>query len=261
MREEGEGQQVLVCKKKRFIWMDNKGLNRLQKIRELNADPNWMNTDLYRLMYMEDLYIAAYERIKSIPGNMTKGSDENTLDGFSMVTIQNIIQKMRSQSFEFTRARRIHIPKANGKTRPLGIPSPKDKVVQEIIRMILECIYDGEKPTFTDASHGFRNGRGTHTCLREIRGWHGVNWFVEGDIEGCFDNIDHHTLIRILSKRIKDQKFLDLIWKALRVGYLEGHTSRNSILGTPQGSVISPILANIYLHEFDLWVEQFIAKH
>ena len=241
--------------------MDYKGLIRLRKIKELNANPNWVNTDLYRLLYMEDLYIAAYEKIKSTPGNMTKGSDAHTLDGFSMTTIQNIIRKMRDQSFDFTRARRIHIPKANGKSRPLGIPSPRDKVVQEVIRMILECVYDGDISSFSDNSHGFRNGRGTHTCLRVVRGWHGVNWFVEGDIKGCFDNIDHHTLIHILSKRIQDQRFLDLIWKALRVGYLEGKSSNNSILGTPQGSIVSPILANIYLHEFDVWVEQFVRQN
>jgi group II intron reverse transcriptase/maturase len=241
--------------------MDFKGLNRLQKIKELNASPNWVNDDLYRLLYMEDLYIAAYEKIKSAPGNMTKGSDGATIDGFSMVAIRNIIRSMRDQSFSFTRARRIKIPKANGKERPLGIPSPKDKVVQEVIRMILECIYDGDKPSFLDTSHGFRNGRGTHSCLQEVRGWHGVSWFVEGDIKGCFDNIDHQTLIHILARRIKDQKFLDVIWKALRAGYLEGKISNNSIVGTPQGSIISPILANIYLHEFDVWVEEFIAKH
>lgn len=241
--------------------MDCRGLARLQKIMKLNATPNWVNIDLYRLLYMEDLYVVAYERIKSAPGNMTKGSDDSTIDGFSKVTIANIIRKMRDQSFDFTRARRIYIPKANGKERPLGIPSPKDKVVQEIIRMILECIYDGSKPTFLECSHGFRNGRGTHSCLQEVRGWHAVNWFVEGDIKGCFDNIDHHVLIHILSKRIKDQKFLDLIWKALRAGYLEGSSHKSSILGTPQGSIVSPILANIYLHEFDVWVEDFIARN
>jgi len=261
MRREGKGQQTLIRTIERFIRMDNKGLNRLRKVKELNANPNWVNTDLYRLLYMEDLYIIAYEKIKSAPGNMTKGSDNDTIDGFSMTSINNIIRSMRNQSFDFTRARRIHIPKANGKLRPLGIPSPKDKVVQEVIRMILESIYDGYTPSFSDKSHGFRNGRGTHSCLQEVRGWHGVSWFVEGDIKGCFDNVDHHTLIHILSKRIKDQKFLDLIWKALRAGYMEGNTTNNSILGTPQGSIVSPILANIYLHEFDMWVEEFIARN
>jgi group II intron reverse transcriptase/maturase len=261
MRREGEGRQVLFCKKLRLIRMDCKGLNRLQKVKELNANPDWVNRDLYRMLYMEDLYIIACERIKSAPGNMTKGSDDSTLDGFSMTTIKNIIHKMKDQSFDFTRSKRIKIPKANGKERPLGIPSPKDKIVQEVIRMILKCIYDGDNPTFMDTSHGFRNGRGTHSCLQQVRGWHGVSWFVEGDIKGCFDNIDHQTLIHILTRRIEDQKFLDLIWKALRAGYMEGKVSHNSILGTPQGSIISPILANIYLHEFDVWVDDFITKN
>jgi group II intron reverse transcriptase/maturase len=241
--------------------MDSKGLIRLQKVRELNADPTWVNQDLYRMMFMEDLYISAYERIKSSPGNMTKGSDGSTLDGFSLEEIQKIIVAMRNETFRFTRARRKYIPKSNGKLRPLGIPSPKDKVVQEVIRMILECIYDGDNPTFLDTSHGFRNGRSPHSCLRQIRSWDSVNWIVEGDIKGCFDNINHQRLIEILKKRIADQRFIDLIWKALTAGYLEGKTHRNSIVGTPQGSVVSPILANIYLHEFDVWVEGFRKKH
>ena len=241
--------------------MDHKGLDRLQELRKLNANPMWINDDLYRLMYKRDLYVIAYERIKSSPGNMTPGVDDETLDGFSKKTIEGVIEKMRNQSFQFIPADRIYIPKPNGKTRPLGIPTPKDKIVQDVIRMILECIYDGDNPTFLDSSHGFRPNRGTHSCLKVVRGWHSVNWFVEGDIRGCFDNVDHHTLIALLSKRIKDQRFLDLIWKALRVGYMEGRIPKNSLTGTPQGSIISPILANIYLHEFDLWVEKFVRNH
>ncbi|WP_114946279.1 reverse transcriptase domain-containing protein [Microvirga calopogonii] len=234
-----------------------KGLRRLQKVSKLNENPKWVNRDLYRLMYEPDLYIAAYENIKSSPGNMTAGTDNETIDGFSMKQIDRIIQSMKDQTFTFTRARRTYIPKANGKLRPLGIPSPKDKVVQGVIRMILSIIYDGSKPTFLPCSHGFRANKGTHTALKEVRSWHSVNWFVEGDIKGCFDNIDHGTLIAILSKRIEDQRFLDLIWKALKAGYLEGTTQVNSLAGTPQGSIVSPILANIYLHEFDLWMERF----
>ncbi len=238
-----------------------RGLRRLQIIRKLNGDPTWVNQDLYRLMYEPDLYIAAYENIKSSPGNMTPGADGETIDGFSMKHIERIVAEMRDQSFAFTRARRIHIPKANGKLRPLGIPSSRDKVVQEVLRMILTSIYDGEKPTFLPCSHGFRAGRGTHSALKEVRLWHSVNWFVEGDIKGCFDNIDHGKLIEVLNKRIKDQRFLDLIWKALTAGYLEGKTQVNSLAGTPQGSIVSPILANIFLHEFDLWMENFRAEH
>lgn len=238
-----------------------KGLRRLRIIRKLNGDPNWVNQDVYRLMYERDLYILAYENIKSSPGNMTPGADGETIDGFSKKTIENLIEEMKDQSFAFTRARRIYIPKANGKLRPLGIPSARDKVVQEVLRIILTSIYDGENPTFLPCSHGFRAQRGTHSALKEVRSWHSVNWFVEGDIKGCFDNIDHGTLIEILSKRIRDQRFLDLIWKALKAGYLEGSTQVNSLAGTPQGSIVSPILANIYLHEFDSWMERFRTEH
>ncbi|MBB4091966.1 reverse transcriptase domain-containing protein [Brucella pecoris] len=238
-----------------------KGLRRLQKVRKLNENPTWVNRDLYRLMYEEDLYILAYENIKSSPGNMTAGADGETIDGFSMKQVRRIIETMKDQTFTFTRARRTYIPKANGKLRPLGIPSPKDKVVQEVLRLILTSIYDNEKPTFLEYSHGFRAQRGTHTALKQVRSWHSVNWFVEGDIKGCFDNIDHGTLIQVLKKRVGDQRFLDLIWKALKAGYLEGTTQVNSLAGTPQGSIVSPILANIYLHEFDLWMDRFIADN
>lgn len=241
--------------------MDNKGLARLSKLRELNANPEWQNSDLYRLMFQSDLYILAYERIKSSPGNMTAGVDGSTIDGFSMRTIENIIRSMRDQSFVFTRARRKYIPKANGKLRPLGIPSPKDKVVQEVIRLILESIYDGDTPSFKGTSHGFRSGRGTHSCLKVIRGWHSVSWFIEGDIKSCFDLIDHGKLMEILRKRIKDERFIDLIWKALRAGYMEGYTPMDSLSGTPQGSIVSPILANIFLHELDCFVDSLKAKH
>lgn len=259
MLKENEGQQVFGLKTEEVHSDENQGLLRLQKLRELNADSSWENKDLYRLMFRVDLYITAYERLKSSPGNMTKGSDGETLDGFSLEKIEKIIESMRDQSFQFVPAKRIYIPKANGKKRPLGIPSPKDKIVQEVIRMILESIYDGSSnaSSFSDASHGFRAGRGTHSCLNEVRKWHSVNWYVEGDIRGCFDNVNHQMLIDILSKRIKDNRFLDLIWKALRAGYMEKRTFKNSLIGTPQGSVISPILTNIYLNEFDSWVQAF----
>lgn len=241
--------------------MSDNGLQRLSKLGELNANPNWVNTDLYRLMFKKDLYITAYERLKSSPGNMTAGSDGDTIDGFSMKLIESIITSMRDESYQFARARRVYIPKANGKLRPLGIPSAKDKVVQEVIRMILESIYDGPTPTFKDCSHGFRPGMGTHSCLKEVRTWHNVSWFIEGDIKACFDEIDHHVLISLLSKRITDGRFLDLIWKALSAGYLEGAVPVNSLSGTPQGSIVSPILANVYLHELDVFIEDLKAKY
>ncbi|MFC7474668.1 reverse transcriptase domain-containing protein [Dankookia sp. GCM10030260] len=245
-----------------MIRMDYKVLQRLEALRKVNANPTWVNDDLYRLMYKSDLYVTAYERIKSSPGNMTPGVDEKTLDGFSMVTIENIIKEMRNESFVFSRARRIQIPKANGGKRPLGIATPKDKVVQEAIRLILECIYESPHgPTFRGCSHGFRPQRGTHTALRTIRiDWQAIGWMIEGDIKGCFDNIDHDVLIGVLRKRIRDERFINLLRKALKAGYMEFHTPVNSIVGTPQGSIVSPLLANIYLHELDEFVEDKIRR-
>jgi group II intron reverse transcriptase/maturase len=210
-------------------------------------------------MYKEDMYILAYERIKSAPGNMTPGTDGKTIDGISMRMIQNIIQEMRTEQFQFKPVRTVYLPKPNGKKRRLGIPSTRDKIVQEVIRIILECIYDSPKgPYFHEASHGFRPDRSCHTALREIRGkWPAINWFLEGDIQSCFDAIDHGVLVTLLRKKIRDERFLNLIWKLLRAGYLDLREARHdSLAGTPQGGLASPILANVYLHELDEKVEE-----
>lgn len=242
----------------------SKVIQRLDALRTKNANPNWVNNDLYRLLYKEDLYIIAYERIKSSAGNMTPGIDPSTLDGFSMVSIENIIKEMRNESFKFSRARRVNIPKANGGTRPLGVATPRDKIVQEVIRLILNTIYESPYgATFKQCSHGFRPGKGTHTALHIVRtDWQAMAWIIEGDIKACFDTIPHDKLMNVLRKRISDERFLNLIRKALNAGYMEFKTPINSIVGTPQGSVVSPLLANIYLHELDEFVENTIKpKH
>ncbi len=239
--------------------MDDSILRRLLAL--ANAGREWVNRDLYRLMYSPRLYVDAYERIKSKPGNMTPGPDGSTLDGFSMRSIEEIAARMRDESFQFSRARRVQIPKPSGGKRPLGIAPPRDKVVQEAMRTILEAIYNSPLgSTFSENSHGFRPGRGPHTAIRAIRTrWSGVCWVIEGDIKGCFDNIDHSRLIDVLRKRISDERFLNLVRKSLTAGYLEFRTPVNSIIGTPQGSILSPLLANIYMHELDLFVDG-IAK-
>src|SRR5207302_9540541 len=128
--------------KRRLTRMSYKTLERLERLRTLNSNRQWVNHDVYRLMYKEDLYMLAYERIKSKPGNMTPGTDEETLDGFSLEAIREIIQEMRTEQFRFKPVRTICIPKANGKMRKLGIPCVRDKIVQDVIHMILEAIYD-----------------------------------------------------------------------------------------------------------------------
>jgi group II intron reverse transcriptase/maturase len=243
--------------------MSQKIPERLETLRKLNSSRQWVNDDLYRLMFKEDLYIIAYERIKSKPGNMTPGTDGKTLDGFSLKTIREIIEAMRAESFQFQPVRQSFIPKANGKMRKLGIPSTKDKIVQQAISMILEAIYDSpHTPYFRETSHGFRPNHSCHTALREIREtWSAVNWFVEGDIRACFDEVDHQVLVLILRKKIKDERFLNLIWKLLNAGYMDLHgTRKDSLVGTPQGSIASPILANVYLHELDEFVETLRTK-
>jgi len=163
--------------------MENQALARLEALRRHSAARGWVNFDLYRLLYRPELYELAYERIKSRPGNMTAGSDGVTLDGFSFQVITDLIASLRDESFQFQPARRIHIPKANGKQRPLGIPSPLDKVVQEVLRLILEAIYDSPHGAyFRESSHGFRPNRSCHTALREFSNhWTGVTWIIEGD--------------------------------------------------------------------------------
>jgi nicotine oxidoreductase len=264
MLVEREGSQV--CEPEDKLGSPEMGDNilaRLEALRKSNGNPNWVNRDLYRLLYKRGLFVIAYERIKSSPGNMTPGTDNATLDGFSLGTIDRITEALRTESFQFSRARRVQIPKANGGSRPLGIASPRDKLVQEAIRIILESIYDSPHgSSFSEFSFGFRAGRGTHTALQHIsQNWSGTTWFVEGDIKGCFDNIDHHRLIEILKKRIDDQRFLNLIWKALTAGYLEFKVPVNNIVGTPQGSIISPILANVYMHELDVFVENLRIEY
>lgn len=238
-------------------------LQRLERLRHLNADRNWVNTDLYRLMYKEDLYILAYERIKSAPGNLTPGSDGQTIDGLSLRMIHTIIQEMRTEQFQFKPVRTVYIPKPNGKKRKLGIPSARDKLVQEVLRLILESIYDSPYGAyFYETSHGFRSNHSCHTALQEIRGkWPAINWFVEGDIHACFDCIAHGVLVELLRKKIQDDRFLNLIWKLLRAGYLDLQEARHdSLAGTPQGGLVSPILANVYLHELDVKVDEMRAR-
>ena len=167
---------------------------------------------------------------------------------------------MKDGSFKFKPGRRIQIPKPGGTSkRPLTIAPPRDKVVQEVIRMILEAIFE---PTFSNNSHGFRPGRGCHTALRQVKTQFGsASTIIEGDISKCFDSFDHQVLIKLLEKKITDTRFIHLIWKALRAGYMEFHTVQNSIIGTPQGSIISPLLANIYLHKLDEFIEKLKANY
>ena len=227
----------------------------LKNLGSKSTDQSYRFERLYRNLYNPEFYLLAYQKIAVSQGSMTAGTDGNTLDGMSMARIEGIIRSLKDHSYQPQPVRREYIAKKNStKKRPLGIPSTDDKLVQEVVRAILEAIYE---PGFSDHSHGFRPNRSCHTCLGQVqRTFTGVKWFVEGDIKGCFDNIDHHILINILRRRIADESFIELLWKFLRAGYLENWTYNATYSGAPQGSGVSPILANIYLSELDTFVEK-----
>jgi group II intron reverse transcriptase/maturase len=211
-------------------------------------------TQLYRQMFNKSLYLMAYGNIYSNQGAMTPGACGGTADGMSEAAIDEIIGLMRFERYRFAPARRVYIPKKNGRLRPLGIPSWRDKLVGEVIRLILEAVYE---PVFSSRSHGFRKGRGCHTALRQVRDtWTGTVWFIEGDISDCYGSVDHEILMQILGEKIGDQRFLRLIRGMLRAGYMENWEYRDTLSGTPQGGGASPVLSNIYLDKLDEFVEE-----
>jgi|RhiMetdeSRZDD1v2_1073273.scaffolds.fasta_scaffold183259_1 group II intron reverse transcriptase/maturase len=211
--------------------------------------------DLRRLMNHPDLWMQAYLNIQGNKGALTRGTDGTTMDGYSPERAANLVELIREKRYKPKPVRRQSIPtKVAGKMRPLGIPSADDKLVQEVVRMILERIYE---PLFKDSSHGFRPKRSCHTALRSIqKGWTGTKWFIDIDIKGYFNNINHDILMELLKKRIEDTQFLDLIRDMLKAGYVEDWQYHKTYSGTPQGGIVSPILANMYLHEFDEFMEQ-----
>ena len=212
--------------------------------------------NIYRLLYNRNLYLRAYGRLYSNQGAMTKGTTAETVDGMSLAKIDRIIDALRYERFRWTPVRRVNIPKPNGKTRALGLPTWTDKLLQEVIRMLLEAYYE---PQFSDRSHGFRPGRGCHTALSEVaHNWTGVRWFIEGDIKGCFDNIDHEVMLSVLGEKLHDNRFLNRLKYLLKAGYMEDWKYGHTLSGTPQGGVVSPILSNIYLDRLDKFVENVL---
>ena len=231
----------------------------LNSLSEKSKNPSYRFQRLYRNLYNPEFYMLAYKNIYANDGSMTPGMDGTTLDGMSSRRIDGIITSLRDHSYQPKPARREYIPKKSdpNKKRPLGIPSANDKLVQEVVRLILESIYE---PNFSENSHGFRPRKSCHTALFHLqRTFTGAKWFVEGDIKACFDGFDHHVLIDILRRRIDDEAFIALMWKFLKAGYMEQWEYHKTYSGTPQGSGISPILANIYLNELDRHITEYKA--
>lgn len=213
---------------------------------------------LYRILFNEEMYYRAYQKLSKKQGNTTKGSDGKSIDGTSLKEIKQLIEELKKESYQPMPARRTYIPKKNGKMRPLGIPAFRDKLVQEVMKMVLEAIYEN---SFSYMSHGFRPDKSCHTALKYLQdNFIGAKWFIEGDIKGFFDNIDHNVMVGILKERIEDDRFIRLVRKFLNAGYLENWVFHRNYSGTPQGGIISPILANIYLDKLDKYMEEYIKK-
>lgn len=227
----------------------------LKSLEEKASVSNYKYERLYRNLYNPEFFLLAYANIAKSQGSMTQGVDGQTLDNMSLPRINRIIESLRNKTYQPQPAKRKYIPKKNGKLRPLGITSTDDKLVQEVVRMILEAIYE---PTFSNNSHGFRPKRSCHTALAQVKkNFTGAIWIVEGDIKACFDNFDHHVLTDLLRKRIADESFIGLIWKFLKAGYMEQWQYNCTYSGVPQGSGISPICANIYLSELDKFMQEY----
>ena len=231
----------------------------LKSLEEKSCNKEYRYERLYRNLYNTEFYLLAYQNIAKSHGSMTAGTDGMTLDDMSEARINKIIASLKDHSYQPNPVRRTYIAKKNSnKMRPLGILSTDDKLVQEIVRMILEAIYE---PTFSQYSHGFRPNRSCHTALLEIQTtFTGAKWIIEGDIKACFDSFDHQVLISLLRRRIQDEYFISLMWKFFKAGYMEQWDYHQTYSGTAQGSGISPILANAYLNELDNYMAEYKAK-
>jgi group II intron reverse transcriptase/maturase len=209
---------------------------------------------LYRQMFNPQLYLMAYGKLYSNAGAMTPGVTGETVDGMSLAKIGAIIGALRAERYRWQPVKRVYIPKKNGKRRPLGLPAWSDKLVAEVVRLLLEAYYE---PQFSGRCHGFRPGRGCHTALSEVvETWKGTHWFIEGDISDCFGSLDHQVMLAILAEKIHDGRFLRLIGHMLRAGYLEDWRWHATLSGSPQGGIASPVLSNVYLDRLDQFVEQ-----
>jgi len=230
-------------------------LTRLVAISKLSQkDRKWIHKDIFRILYKEEIWIAAYENLKGNKG----ASEPGTLDGMSLVKLRNLKEQVCSEQYTFKTVKLTYIPRPDGRKRPLGLPTANDKIVQEVIRLILEAIYE---PVFSELSFGFRTGRGCHDALDHVENrFRWVDNVIEGDIEQAYPTMNHHILINILKKRINDPRFIRLIWKLLRCGVLSEERTIWLKKGVPQGSVVSPILANIYYHELDEFVEEILIN-
>jgi group II intron reverse transcriptase/maturase len=235
-------------------------MNRLLAIRKLSQkDKKWIHRDIFRILKKDEIWISAYEKLKGNKGALTPGSTPETMDGMSLERLKRLQREVCSGKYKFKPVKLTYIPKPDGRKRPLGLPTANDKIVQEVMRMILETIYE---PVFVEESFGFRTGLGCHDALSHVENkFRWVDYVIEGDIEQAYPTIDHRILIDILQKRINDHRFITLVWRSLKCGILDEERTKWLKTGVPQGSIVSPILANIYYHELDEYVQTLKNKY
>jgi group II intron reverse transcriptase/maturase len=258
-RPQGQGAQEIGHRQHREVCEMQSAETVLGVLRDRGRRGLPLN-ELYRQLFNPQLYLLAYGRIYSNKGAMTPGVTGETVDGMSLDKIGRIIDALRHERFRFSPVRRVYIPKKNGSKRPLGLPPWTEKLVGEVIRLLLEAYYE---PQFSDRSHGFRPNKGCHTALTEVANtWTGTTWFIEGDIADCFGNLDHSIMVSTLAEKIHDGRFLQLVHSMLRAGYLEDWVWNATLSGVPQGGTASPIMSNIYLTRLDDFVERvLIPQH
>ena len=235
-------------------------IKRLLTIRKLSQkDKKWKHRDIFRILNKDEIWIMAYEKLKKNKGALTLGSTPETMDGMSLERLKRLQKEVCSQKYKFKPVKLTYIPKPDGRKRPLGLPTANDKIVQEVMRIILEAIYE---PVFSEESFGFRAGLGCHDALYHVeQKFRWVDYVIEGDIEQAYPTIDHRILIKILQKRIDDHRFITLVWKSLKCGVLDEERIQWLKTGVPQGSIVSPILANIYYNELDEYVQTLKNKY
>ncbi len=237
-----------------------KKLERLIAINKLSQkDPKWIHKDIFRILKKDEIWITAYERLKSNKGALTAGSTPETMDGMSLERLKRLQNQVCKENYKFKNVKLTYIPRPDGRMRPLGLPTANDKIVQEVMRLVFEAIYE---PVFSELSFGFRSGLGCHDALHHVeRRFRWVDYIIEGDIEQAYPTIDHHILVNLLEKRINDPRFIRLVWKLLGCGVLDEERIIWNKTGVPQGSIVSPILANIYYHELDEYVNELRKQY
>jgi len=230
-------------------------LGHLKKLAK--EDHNKRFNRLYRLLRQESFLEFAKQDIAGNKGARTPGVDGQTIDDITSKQITKLCWELAEDRYQPQPVRRQYIPKRNGKLRPLGIPASRDKVIQSGVALILNAIYE---PVFRNCSHGFRPERSPITALRQVWSAYraGATWIIEGDITDCFGSLPHQVILNCLRKRIRDERFIDLIRKMLQAGVMEAGCYTPSYSGAPQGGIVCPILSNVVLHELDCWMEDHL---